>query len=55
MEREHTLFKDLYELREDLGKYIIIIICTCVVQLDLSLAHYTNRLVHNEICSDIPT
>ena len=47
MEREHTLFKDLYELREDLGKYKYYYV--------LSLVHYTNRLVHDEICSDIPT
>lgn len=32
MERERTNFKDHYELREDLGKYVHV-----VVQLDLAL------------------
>ena len=37
MEREHTLFKDLYELREDLGKYIIIIIILILCTISRSL------------------
>jgi hypothetical protein len=36
MERERPLFKDLYELKEDLGKYVHNIII--VVELDFSLS-----------------